>query len=56
MSHVLLIYGISAHASNVKRGLEYLQPKKNGFYIDGTLGGGGYTEAIAKSPGRTEKF
>jgi len=39
----------------LKEVLEYLQPKKNGFYIDGTLGGGGYTEAIAKIAGADGK-
>jgi len=35
----------------LKEVLEYLQPKKGGYYIDGTLGGGGYTEALAKIAG-----
>ncbi|HLX58337.1 MAG TPA: 16S rRNA (cytosine(1402)-N(4))-methyltransferase, partial [Ktedonobacteraceae bacterium] len=26
--------------------LKYLQPKAGGQYIDGTLGGGGHTEAL----------
>jgi S-adenosyl-methyltransferase MraW len=39
----------------LKEVLEYLQPKKDGFYIDGTLGGGGYTEAIAKIAGAEGK-
>jgi 16S rRNA (cytosine1402-N4)-methyltransferase len=26
--------------------LNFLQPKANGYYVDGTLGGGGHTEAI----------
>jgi len=36
--------------------LEYLKPKSGGFYIDGTLGGGGYTEAIAKIAGAKGKI
>ena len=33
--------------------LNFLQPKTNGYYIDGTLGGGGHAEAILErsSPG-----
>lgn len=39
----------------LKEVLEYLQPKKGGYYIDGTLGGGGYTEALAKIAGPAGK-
>jgi 16S rRNA (cytosine1402-N4)-methyltransferase len=35
----------------LKEVLEYLQPKSGGYYIDGTLGGGGYTEALSKIAG-----
>jgi 16S rRNA (cytosine1402-N4)-methyltransferase len=33
--------------------LEYLAPHKGGIYFDGTLGGGGYTFALAKAVGAT---
>lgn len=36
--------------------LEYLQPKKGGYYIDGTLGGGGYTLALSKISGSKGKI
>jgi len=36
--------------------LEYLNPKKGEYYIDGTLGGAGYTVAIAKRIGETGKL
>ncbi len=35
--------------------LEYLQPKAGGVFIDATLGGGGYTEAIATKVGQKGK-
>jgi 16S rRNA (cytosine1402-N4)-methyltransferase len=35
--------------------LEYLEPKKGGYFIDGTLGGGGYTEALANAVGKKGK-
>lgn len=35
--------------------LEYLQPKAGGVFIDATLGGGGYTEAIATKVGEKGK-
>lgn len=40
----------------LKEVLEYLQPKKGGYYIDGTLGGGGYTEALSKIAGSNGKI
>ena len=39
----------------LKEVLAYLQPKSGGYYVDGTLGGGGYTEAIAKAAGSEGK-
>ncbi|MCX6800493.1 MAG: 16S rRNA (cytosine(1402)-N(4))-methyltransferase RsmH [Candidatus Falkowbacteria bacterium] len=36
--------------------IEYLKLKKSGFYIDCTLGGGGYTFAIASKIGATGKI
>ena len=40
----------------LKEVLEYLRPKKNEYFIDGTLGGGGYTEALAKAVGLKGKI
>jgi 16S rRNA (cytosine1402-N4)-methyltransferase len=40
----------------LKEVLEYLDPKKGGYYIDGTLGGGGYTEALSKIAGAKGKI
>ena len=40
----------------LKEVLEYLNPKKGGYYIDGTLGGGGYTEALSKIAGADGKI
>lgn len=31
--------------------MDVLTPKKNGFYVDGTLGGGGHTEALCRGVG-----
>ncbi|MDD5527464.1 MAG: 16S rRNA (cytosine(1402)-N(4))-methyltransferase RsmH [Patescibacteria group bacterium] len=39
----------------LKEVLEYLQPKKGGYYIDGTLGGGGYTSALSEIASATGK-
>lgn len=39
----------------LKEVLEYLQPKAGGVFIDATLGGGGYTEAIAAGVGEKGK-
>jgi 16S rRNA (cytosine1402-N4)-methyltransferase len=39
----------------LKEVLEYLQPKKGGYYIDGTLGGGGYTSALLNVAGDSGK-
>ena len=36
--------------------IDYLQVKKNKTYIDGTLGGGGHTEAILKKKGKVLAF
>jgi 16S rRNA (cytosine1402-N4)-methyltransferase len=40
----------------LKEVLEYLQPKKDGYFIDGTLGGGGYTSALSKAVGENGKI
>jgi 16S rRNA (cytosine1402-N4)-methyltransferase len=40
----------------LKEVIEYLKPEKGGYYIDGTLGGGGYTEALAKVAGLKGKI
>ncbi len=36
--------------------LEYLEPQKGDYYIDGTLGGAGYTVAIAEKIGKKGKL
>jgi 16S rRNA (cytosine1402-N4)-methyltransferase len=35
--------------------MEYLKPQQGGYFIDGTLGGGGYTSALAKAVGAEGK-
>jgi len=35
-----------------KEVLEYLAPKRDGVYIDATLGGGGHTESIVSCLGK----
>lgn len=39
----------------LKEIVEYLQPKNGGYFIDCTLGGGGYTLALAKKVGKRGK-
>ncbi|HTX86598.1 MAG TPA: 16S rRNA (cytosine(1402)-N(4))-methyltransferase RsmH [Candidatus Nanoarchaeia archaeon] len=39
----------------LKEVLEYLRPKSGGYFIDGTLGGGGYTSALAQVAGASGK-
>lgn len=36
--------------------LEYLRPTRGGYFIDGTLGGGGYTSALSKEIGKSGKI
>jgi len=36
--------------------LQWLQPRENGLYVDGTLGGGGHTAELLKSGGRVIAF
>ena len=36
--------------------LEYLAPKRGGYFIDGTLGGGGYTSALSAAVGPEGKI
>jgi 16S rRNA (cytosine1402-N4)-methyltransferase len=40
----------------LKEVLEYLAPKKGGYYIDGTLGGGGYSSALSEAVGENGKI
>jgi 16S rRNA (cytosine1402-N4)-methyltransferase len=39
----------------LKEVIEYLGPKKGGYFIDGTLGGGGYTAALSEIAGSEGK-
>ncbi len=40
----------------LKEVTEYLKPEPGGYFIDGTLGGGGYTEALSKIIGADGKI
>jgi 16S rRNA (cytosine1402-N4)-methyltransferase len=39
----------------LKEVMEYLKPQQGGYFIDGTLGGGGYTSALAEIAGAAGK-
>ena len=45
-----LSYGTEYHTPvMVREVLEYLRPERGGVFLDGTLGGGGHSEAILSS-------
>jgi 16S rRNA (cytosine1402-N4)-methyltransferase len=47
LTHPLLSYGTEYHTPvMVREALSFLRPERGGVFLDGTLGGGGHTEAI----------